>query len=208
MTLYKYTIDPIAKPGGLIYNPFCLHVYLIRTFCKEIEMKERKNLVTFQGKPLTLLGEEIASGMMAPKVTLINHALESVTLDDLPGKVLIVASVPSLDTAVCSKETKRFNKEAESLPGGAKLVVVSMDLPFAQQRWAKEYEATNITFLSDHKDASFGQGFGVLIKELRLLARAVFVIDTKGKVAYTQLVKEMTDEPDYDAALAAARKVA
>ena len=170
-------------------------------------MKERKNLVTFQGKPLTLLGEEISSGMTAPKVSLINGALEPVTLDDSRGKALIVASVPSLDTAVCSKETKRFNKEAESLPGGAKLVVVSMDLPFAQQRWAKEYDATHITFLSDHKEASFGQGFGVLIKELRLLARAVFVIDTKGKVVYTQIVKEMTDEPDYAAALAAAGKI-
>ena len=191
-----------------VYNPLLLQVYPVKTFQKESDMKERKNLVTFQGNPLTLLGEEIGSGATAPKVTLINGALEPVTLDDMGGKVLIVASVPSLDTAVCSKETKRFNKEAESLPGGAKLVVVSMDLPFAQQRWAKEYDATNITFLSDHKEASFGQGFGVLIKELRLLARAVFIIDTKGKVAYTQLVKEMTDEPDYDAALAAARKVA
>ncbi len=191
-----------------VYNPLLLQVYPVKTFQKESDMKERKNLVTFQGNPLTLLGEEIGSGATAPKVTLLNGALEPVTLDDMGGKVLIVASVPSLDTAVCSKETKRFNKEAESLPGGAKLVVVSMDLPFAQQRWAKEYEATNITFLSDHKDASFGQGFGVLIKELRLLARAVFVIDTKGKVAYAQLVKEMTDEPDYDAALAAARKAA
>ena len=181
MTLYKYTIDPIAKPGGLIYNPFCLHVYLIRTFCKEIEMKERKNLVTFQGKPLTLLGEEIASGMMAPKVTLINHALESVTLDDLPGKVLIVASVPSLDTAVCSKETKRFNKEAESLPGGAKLVVVSMDLPFAQQRWAKEYEATNITFPFRSQGCIFRPGIRCPYQGTETVGESGFCHRYKGK---------------------------
>jgi len=167
-------------------------------------MKEQKGRVTFKGEPLTLVGEKITPCMTAPKVTLINNKLEPVTLENEEDTVLIVASVPSLDTAVCSKETKRFNKEAESLPGKAKLIFVSMDLPFAQERWAKEYNITNITFLSDHKEAAFGKAFGVLIKELRLLARAVFVIDAKGEVTYTELVKEMTDEPDYHAALSAA----
>lgn len=167
-------------------------------------MKEWKDRVTFNGKPLTLVGEEITPCMTAPKVTLINNQLESVTLENEEDTVLIVASVPSLDTAVCSKETKRFDKEAEMLPGKAKLIFVSMDLPFAQDRWAKEHNIANITFLSDHKEAAFGKAFGVLIKELRLLARAVFVIDAKGEVTYTELVKEMTDEPDYHAALSAA----
>ncbi|MEJ2587793.1 MAG: thiol peroxidase [Deltaproteobacteria bacterium] len=170
-------------------------------------MKERTGLITFQGDPLTLLGEDVGPGMTAPEVRLINGDLETVGLRDQGEKVLIVASVPSLDTSVCSKETKRFNQEAEALPGEAKLKVVSMDLPFAQQRWAKEYEATHIAFLSDHKEAAFGEGFGVLIKELRLLARAVFVMDAAGKITYMQLVKEVTDEPDYDAALGAAREL-
>lgn len=167
-------------------------------------MKEWKDQVTFNGKPLTLVGEKITPCMTAPKVTLINNELEPVTLENEADTVLIVASVPSLDTAVCSKETKRFSKESEMLPGKAKLVFVSMDLPFAQQRWAKEYNVTNITFLSDHKEAAFGKAFGVLIKELRLLARAVFIIGAKGEVTYTEVVKEMTDEPDYHAALSAA----
>ncbi len=167
-------------------------------------MKERKGAVTFEGNPLTLLGEEMKPKMVAPDVTLLNHQLEPVTLNDERDGVLIVASVPSLDTAVCSKETKRFNREAESLPGKVKLVVVSMDLPFAQERWAKEYDVTNVAFLSDHREADFGRAFGVLIKELRLLARAVFVIDADGRVAYVELVKEITDEPDYQSALSAA----
>jgi len=172
-------------------------------------MEERKGLVTFQGNPLTLLGDEIKPCMTAPKVTLINTKLEPVTLGNEENTVLVLASVPSLDTAVCSKETKRFSKEAEALPGKAKLVFVSMDLPFAQERWAEEHEVTNITFLSDHREAAFGKAFGVLIKELRLLARAIFITDANGVVTYTEVVKEMTDEPDYHAALsaAAARKI-
>ncbi|MFP4088272.1 MAG: thiol peroxidase [Desulfobacteraceae bacterium] len=169
-------------------------------------MKERQGLVTFQGNPLTLLGDSVNPGMVVPKVTLISNDLNVVTLDQYQDKVLILATVPSLDTSVCSEETKRFNQEAESLPGQVTLVVVSMDLPFAQQRWAKEHSAANVTLLSDHKEASLGQGFGVLIKELRLLARAVFVIDTGGKVTYMELVKEMTDPPNYEAALKAARE--
>ncbi len=167
-------------------------------------MEERKGVVTFQGNPLTLLGNEITPCMTAPKVTLINTQLEPVTLENEKDTVLVLASVPSLDTSVCSKETKRFSKEAESLPGKAKLVFVSMDLPFAQDRWAKEHDVTNITFLSDHREAAFGKAFGVLIKELRLLARALFIIDANGEVTYTEVVKEMTDEPDYHAALSAA----
>ena len=154
-----------------------------------------------------MLGDEIGPGMSAPEVRLTNENLNTIGLREEGEKVLIVASVPSLDTSVCSQETKRFNQEAEALPGTAKLKVVSMDLPFAQQRWAKEYDATHITFLSDHREASFGKGFGVLIKELRLLARAVFVMDATGKISYMQLVKEITDEPDYEAALGSARQL-
>ncbi len=168
-------------------------------------MSERKEQVTFQGNSLTLLGNEVAPGDRAPDVPLLTTGLEPTTLADQRTGVLIVASVPSLDTSVCSEETKRFNQEAASLPGQVKMVVVSMDLPFAQKRWADEHGAGNVTLLSDHREAAFGEAFGVLIQELRLLARAVFVIDSDGKIAYRQLVGEITDPPDYDAALKAAR---
>lgn len=166
-----------------------------------------KEQVTFQGNPLTLVGDEITVGDPAPPVSLLTNDLSTTTLEELrAGDVLIVASVPSLDTAVCSEETKRFNQEAESLPGKVRMVVVSMDLPFAQKRWADEHGAENLTLLSDHREAAFGKAFGVLIQELRLLARAVFVIDSGGKIAYRQLVGEITDPPEYDAALRAARE--
>ncbi len=172
-------------------------------------MSERKDEVTFQGNPLTLVGKEVGPGDPAPGVSLLANDLSDATLEELrAGGVLIAASVPSLDTSVCSEETKRFNREAESLPGKVRMVVVSMDLPFAQKRWADEHGASNVTLLSDHRDAAFGESFGVLIKELRLLARAVFVIDSGGKIAYRQLVGEISDPPDYDAALRAAREQA
>lgn len=169
-------------------------------------MKEREGLITFQGNPLTLLGDPVNPGMAAPRVSLVTTDLKTTTLDDNRDKVLILAAVPSLDTSVCSEETKRFNREAEALPGDVKLVVVSMDLPFAQKRWADENHTANLTLLSDHKEAALGLAFGILIKELRLLARSVFVIDAEGKISYMELVREMTDEPDYAAAIAAARE--
>jgi len=145
-------------------------------------------------------------GMPAPGVSLVTTDLKTTSLDDNRDKVLILAAVPSLDTSVCSEETKRFNREAEALPGDVKLVVVSMDLPFAQHRWANENNAANLILLSDHKEASLGLAFGILIKELRLLARSVFIIDAEGKIAYMELVRKMTDEPDYAAAITAARE--
>jgi thiol peroxidase len=173
---------------------------------RRVEMREREGMITFQGNPLTLVGNPVSVGMPAPGASLVTTDLKTTTLDDNRDKVLILAAVPSLDTSVCSEETKRFNREAEALPGDVKLVVVSMDLPFAQKRWADENHAANLTLLSDHKEAALGLGFGILIKELRLLARSVFVIDAEGKIAYMELVTEMTDEPDYAAAIAAARE--
>jgi thiol peroxidase len=167
---------------------------------------EQKGLVTFQGNPLTLMGDILEPGMVAPHVTLTGNDLNPTSLDSYKETALILATVPSLDTSVCSEETKRFNQEAESFPGGVKLVVASMDLPFAQQRWAKEHDVTRIIFLSDHKEASLGQSFGILIKELRLLARTVFVLDKQGKVIYKELVKEITEPPNYEAALNAVRE--
>ncbi|MDC0336197.1 thiol peroxidase [Pseudodesulfovibrio sp.] len=168
-------------------------------------MSERNGAATFQGNPLTLVGPEIKVGESAPNCELVTNDLSNATLDDFGGKVLIIASVPSLDTPVCDMETRRFNTEAAALGDDVKILTVSMDLPFAQARWCGAAGVEAVQTLSDHKDASFGEGWGTLIKELRLLTRAVFVVGKDGKVAYVQYVGEITEEPDYAAALEAAK---
>ncbi|NLH16337.1 MAG: thiol peroxidase [Phycisphaerae bacterium] len=169
-------------------------------------MTERKGAITFKGGPLTLLGPAPVIGTAAPDFSVLANDLSPVTLSSFKGKVVILASVPSLDTPVCDVETRRFNEEAGKLPG-VKVLTLSMDLPFAQKRWCGAAGVTNVQTLSDHRDAEFGQAYGLLIKELRLLARAVIVIDKKGIIRYIQVVPEVTQEPDYAAALDAARKV-
>ena len=170
-------------------------------------MEERTGLITMQGNPLTLIGSPVAALEPARDFAVMNTDLEEVTLSHYRDKVLILASVPSLDTSVCSEETKRFNEEAAKLGQDISVLTISMDLPFAQKRWVDEHQAANVTTLSDHKEASFGMGYGVLIKELRLLARAVFVIGRDRHVAYTELVPEVTEPPSYEAALKAAREL-
>ena len=170
-------------------------------------MSERTGVATFQGNPLTLVGAEIKVGDSAPEFTLTANDLSPVTLGDFKDKVVIIASVPSLDTPVCDMETRRFNTEAAALGDDVVILAVSMDLPFAQARWCGAAGVEAVRTLSDHKDASFGQAWGALIKELRLLTRAVFVVGKDGKVAYVQYLSEITEEPDYEAALEAARKL-
>jgi thiol peroxidase len=162
--------------------------------------------ITFKGNPLHLEGEPVEVGQKAPEFTAVGNDLAPVNLSDHKGKTLIIASVPSLDTGVCSMETKRFNEEAGKL-GDVDVLVVSMDLPFAQKRWCGAEGVENVATVSDYRDAEFGRNYGVLIKELRLLARAVFVVDSDGVIRYIQLVPEMAEEPDYDAVLAAVRDV-
>ncbi len=169
-------------------------------------MTERQGVITFGGAPLTLLGNEIKAGDKAPDFTLTDNDLAPKTLADYKGKVLIISAVPSLDTSVCDMETRRFNTEAANLGDDIAILTVSMDLPFAQKRWCGANGIDKVQTLSDHKDASLGTGYGVLIKELRLLARCIFVIDASGKVTYVQLVNEVTNEPDYNAVLEAAKK--
>jgi thiol peroxidase len=168
-------------------------------------MGERKGAVTFKGDPLTLVGDELKVGDKAPDVTLIANDMTEAKLSEYRGKVLILAAVPSLDTDVCDAEARRFNESAAQLSDDVAIVVASMDLPFAQQRWCGAAGVDAVRTLSDHRDASFGEAYGVLIKELRLLARTVFVVDREGTIRYIQLVNEMTDEPDHDEALGAAR---
>ncbi len=155
-----------------------------------------------KGNPLILVGNEVKAGDKAPDSVLVGNDLGEVRVSSFFGKVLVLSAVPSLDTPVCDTETRRFNEEAARLGHEVKIVTVSMDLPFAQKRWCGAAGVENVVTLSDHRDASFGQDYGILIKGLRLLARAVFVVDKEGVVRYVQLVKEVADEPDYDEVLA------
>lgn len=173
---------------------------------KEQDMAERTGLVTMKGNPITLVGNEVKVGQQAPDAELVANDLSTVKLSALrQGKVCIITSVPSLDTPVCDLETRRFNTEAGKLGDSVVIAAISMDLPFAQSRWCGAADVKNVQTLSDHRDAAFGNNYGVLIKGLRLLARAVFVVDKQGVVRYVEIVKEVTSEPNYEAALAAAK---
>jgi thiol peroxidase len=169
-------------------------------------MSEQTGLVTMKGQPLTLLGGEVKVGDKAPDFEVVANDLSVVKFSSFQGKVCIICSVPSLDTSVCDTMTRRFNQEASNL-ADVVVLTISMDLPFAQRRWCGAADVENLQTLSDHRKASFGEAFGVLIKELRLLARAVFVIDKEGIIRYIDIVDELTNEPDYDAALKAARQL-
>ena len=166
------------------------------------------NTITFQGTPLHLLGELPKVGAPAPDFTLVANDLNSRSLKDYTGKILVLACVPSLDTPVCDLEMRHFNSEAAKLSEKVCIVAVSCDLPFAQARWCGAANAKAVETLSDYKDTGFGLAYGVLIEELRLLARAVFVIAPDGKLAYSQLVPEMTNEPDYASVIAAIKALA
>ncbi|MFW6127115.1 MAG: thiol peroxidase, partial [Thermodesulfobacteriota bacterium] len=153
-------------------------------------------------------GNEVKVGDAAPDAEVLDNDLNPVQLSSFRGKLLVIASVPSLDTPVCDMETRRFNEEADKLGPDVQLVTISMDLPFAQKRWCGAAGVTRVKTLSDHRQAEFGTAYGVLIKELRLLARAVFIIDREGTVQYVQLVHEVTNEPDYEEILQNLNRIA
>ncbi|MEJ2689916.1 MAG: thiol peroxidase [Deltaproteobacteria bacterium] len=161
-------------------------------------MKEREGLVTMKGNGIVLMGEDVQPGQKAPDFTCVDNDLNPKTLADYAGRTIILSSVPSLDTPVCDMETRRFNKEAEILAESVVILTISVDLPFAQKRWCGAAGVDRVITLSDHRDTSFGIAYGVLIKDLRLLARAVFIVDAKGIVRYKQLVPEIAQEPDYE----------
>lgn len=161
-------------------------------------MKMRQ--ITFQQEPVTLSGTEIHVGDTAPNFTVLSNDLKEITLKDYEGKVKLLSVVPSIDTGVCSKQTKRFNEEAQSL-GEVDVLTISMDLPFAQARWTNEHHIKDVVTLSDHRFADFGKKYGVLIEELRLLCRAIFVIDANDDVTYVEYVNEVTNHPNYDKVL-------
>lgn len=161
---------------------------------------KRKGIITFKGTPLTLLGDIIKIGDTAPDFRVVNNELKPVRLSDFKNEIVIISSVPSLDTPVCEIQTKRLNKEASLLK--AKILTISMDLPFAQKRFCSKNEIESLFLLSDYQERDFAQKYGLLIQELKLLARAVIIIDKKGTIAYYQIVKEVIHEPDYDDVLA------
>ncbi len=170
-------------------------------------MKERSGLVTMRGNPVTLLGDEIKVGDTAPDFVVVGNDLKPVDFASLRGKTCIIYALPSLDTPVCDMSTRHFNEEAAKLGPDIAILIISMDLPFAQARWCGAAGVQGVQTLSDHRDAAFGTAYGVLMKGLRLLARAVFVVDKQGKVQHVDLVKEIAQEPDYESALSAAKKV-
>lgn len=161
--------------------------------------------VTFGEKPVTLLGNELKAGDSAPDFKALTNDLEEKSLSDYKGKIKLISVVPSIDTGVCSIQTNRFNEEAKKLDN-VQVVTISMDLPFAQKRWKEVNQVESLEMLSDHRDGDFGEKFGVLIKELRLLARSIFVVDSNDKITYVEYVSEVSNHPDYDKALEAAKQ--
>jgi thiol peroxidase len=165
---------------------------------------ERPGATTLKGNPLTLIGPQLKPGDSAPDFNLVDQALKPVTLEDTGNRVRIISVVPSLDTPVCDAQTRKFNLAAADLPG-VDIITVSVDLPFAQTRWCGAFGVDKVRMLSDYKDVSFGANYGVLIKELRIESRAIFVLDRRNQIRYVEYVKEVADSPNFDAALAAAR---
>jgi thiol peroxidase len=167
--------------------------------------EERTGEVTMKGNPITLLGPRIEANEDAPEFTALKNLVTPVTLAESNGKVRILLSVPSLDTPVCSLETKRFSQEADKLGDEVQVQVISIDTPFAQARWCGAEGVSNLVTLSDFKNRDFGTKYGVEIKDLGIYARAAFVLDKQGVVVYSEYVPEVAQEPNYEAILDAAK---
>ncbi|MNO44869.1 putative thiol peroxidase [compost metagenome] len=169
--------------------------------------QERTGVATFKSNPITLVGPKLTAGDPAPDFALSKNLLEEVSLSDYAGKIKLISVVPSLDTGVCDAQTRRFNSEAAELGDDVVILTVSMDLPFAQARWCGAAGIDRVITLSDHKAASFGQAYGVLIKEFRLDMRSIFVLDKNNTVTYVEYLNEMTEHPNYEDAIAAVKSL-
>jgi len=169
--------------------------------------KERKRGVTLKGKPVTLTGRGLRVGDKAPAFSAVDGQWNPVKSSDFRGKIVVISAVFSVDTSICSAQTKRFNEEAAGLPGDVVVLTISGDLPFALSRFCGAEGVDRVRVLSDHPAGKFGKAYGVLIKEMGLLARAIFVVDKEGRIAYAQIVPEVAEHPDYDAALSAVRQL-
>ena len=169
-------------------------------------MTQNKRKVTLKGKLLTLAGLEIVVGQKAPDFKLLATDFKEVALSDSRGKVRLLSVVHSLDTEVCDLQTQRFEEEAARLKDVI-IYAISMDLPFAQARYCSAHNISNLKTLSDYREAAFGQAYGVLISELRLLGRAIFIIDRDDTIRYVEYVSEVTRHPDYERAIKALNEV-
>ncbi len=168
---------------------------------------ERKGIVTIHGNSLTLIGPELKVGDKAPEFTVLDSDLKEVKLQEFKGKIKVISVTPSLDTPICDLQARRFNQEAAGFAENVAVLNISMDLPFAIARFCNAAGIDKVKTLSDHRDASFGNAYGVLIKELRLLARAVFVIDKDDIIRLKEIVPEVTTHPDYDSAVKLIKKM-
>ncbi|MDY5730683.1 MAG: thiol peroxidase [Eubacteriales bacterium] len=169
-------------------------------------MEKRTGVITFAGNPMTLVGKEIKVGDVAPQFTALKNDLTPFSLEELKGKVVLISVVPSVDTGICELQTIRFNQEANQLDNVA-IITVSVDLPFAIGRFCGAKGIDKAITLSDHRDLSFGTNYGFVVEELRLLARGIVVIDTKGIVQHVEYVPEIASHPDYEKALAVAKNL-
>lgn len=169
-------------------------------------MAKRQGIITMGGNPVTLIGEEIKAGDQAPKFTVTDNDLKPVDSEIFSGKIRIISVVPSLDTSVCELQTTTFNEKAAELDDTV-ILTISVDLPFAQKRFCVGKGIDKVKVYSDYKDLSFGMNYGFVIEELRLLARGIVVVDQNDKVTYVEYVNEVTNHPDYDKAIEAAKKL-
>ncbi|MDQ4145015.1 MAG: thiol peroxidase [Actinomycetota bacterium] len=170
-------------------------------------MKQREGAATFLGNPLTLEGSEVKVGDRIPDITLMKPDLTTYSLSEGMGEARLIASVPSIDTPVCDAEIRRLSEEVAKLDN-VRILAVSADLPFAQARWCAAQGLDKVTMLSDHRELAFGKALGISIKELRLLGRAIFVLDPEGRVTHVEYVRELTEHPDYEAAVSALKRAA
>ncbi len=166
---------------------------------------ERTGLVTMGGKPITLLGPALRVGDPAPDFRVVDNGFQPVRLADFRGRPTLISAVPSLDTGVCSLQTQRFDQELANVPAQTAVLTISMDLPFAQKRFCEAEHTDRVKLLSDHVWHDFGTRYGVLIKDMGLLARSIFVVGRDGRISYLEIVPEIGQHPDYDAALGALR---
>lgn len=171
-----------------------------------MQIQERAGIVTMKGEQVTLLGPDLQTGAAAPDFRVVDQAFEPIKLSDFKGRACLISVVPSLDTGVCALQTKRFNDEVAKLPDDVVMMTVSMDLPFAQKRFCEAEKIDRIQILSDSVWREFGLRYGVLIKDMGLLARSIFIVDRQGNIAYKEIVADISSQPDYDTALNIIRK--
>jgi len=197
LTQFRKSLFLSTLLGAAIYSLPAMAVDLTA------QLPSRVSDVKAGNQQVVLLGQELKVGQQAPDFKVVDNNFKTVQLSDFNGKTILISVVPSIDTGICSLQTKRFNSEVANLPEDVVLLTISTDLPFAQKRYCQQEQVADMAVLSDAVWRDFGSNYGLLIKDMGLLTRAILLIDNAGNVRYQQLVPELAQEPDYDAALAA-----